>query len=220
MAGQSTIIEPDTNTRKHKQKLLTDSTIDWLAQAGLRLCQKGSTSTTESLSYPIKCLSNVPADILLHCHNNGLYFLADLVSNNPRTQQRQWLRGSPYDQLHVHLPTTVPTETNPLHIGQYWKLQTHTTDELRAGNIVRIDGNTDTGIAVTKWTIPDSTKPSGAYATHRQYIVPHAILFPTLQPQAIRVTLIKKSYTTYKCYDQRLQDTPQWPSVEAPSQPQ
>ena len=108
------------------------------------------------------------------------------------------------------LPTTVPTDANPLQLGQYWKIRHKISESIMPGAIVRIDGNCTEGIAITLWTIPDNCKPTTALATHQRAIIPHSQLFPNMT--ATKVHMVKSAGLLYRVLDLRVQDTPQWPT--------
>ena len=93
----------------------------------------------------------------------------------------------------------------------------HATDDIRSGKIVRIDGNTAEGVAVTRWTVPDPTKPSQAQATNKPYVVPYEQLFPELM--ATRVTVQKIMGSSYRVTDVRTQPRPKWAVSTGTAQP-
>ena len=110
-----------------------------------------------SLLQRIRDIPNVPDDLLKHCDRHDMRILGDLVTTDTRTNNLTWYAGDPYHRILSHIPTTVPDEPIPLIAGQYWKMRHHAANDIRSGSIVRIDGNTAEGVAVTRWTVPDST---------------------------------------------------------------
>ena len=188
--GTRSVVDPTAANTSHKQRLFSDSIIQWLAQMGLRLCRQGNTVPAGSLLQRIRDIPNVPDDLLKHCDRHDMRILGDLVTTDPRTNNLTWYAGGPYHQLLSHIPSTVPDEPIPLIAGQYWKMRHHATNDIRSGNIVRIDGNTAEGVAVTRWTVPDPTKPSQAQATNKPYVVPYEQLFPELMATRVTVILI------------------------------
>ena len=70
---------------------------------------------------------------------------------------------------------------------------------------------------VTKWSIPDITKPFRALATNTVHTIPLIQLFP--HPTAIRVSLRKKLGVLYSVLDTRIQCRPFWPTIAADDEP-
>ena len=174
LPGQPVVIHPRAHTRK-TQRLFTDSLVEWLDEGGVRLCRHGHIGPV-TLQTPIHSLPGVTADLAQHCASLSVHILGDILEYDARSGLR-WYTQAPFTDLAPFLPTTVPHEHTPLQIGQYWKLESHVDANLRNGNIVRINGQSETGISVTKWYIPDGSKPYTALATHKHFTVPHDRLF-------------------------------------------
>ena len=72
-------------------------------------------------------------------------------------------------------------------------------------------------MVVTKWSVPDITKPFRALATNTVHTIPLIQLFP--HPTAIRVSLRKKLGVLYSVLDTRIQRRPSWPTITADDEP-
>ena len=215
LPGQPIVIHPLPSTRKTQQRLFTDSLVQWLDEGGLRLCRHGSLGPT-SLQTPISALPGITAPLIQHCANLSIHILGDLLHLDPKTGL-QWYTSAPFEELAPLLPPVPHGEHTPLQIGQYWKLETHIDSNLRTGNIIRINGQTEQGISVTKWRIPEPSNPSFAIAEHKHFTVPHNILFPG--QFATRVTLQKHKTYGYLIREKRTQPTPHWPMPERAETP-
>ena len=141
--------------------------MEWLGEGGVRLCRHGHIGPI-TLQTPIHSLPGVSADLVQHCASLSVHILGDILEYDAKSGLR-WYTQAPFTDLAPFLPTNVPNEHTPLQIGQYWKLESHVDTNLHNGNIVRINGQTETGISVSKWYIPDGSKPYTALATHKPY---------------------------------------------------
>ena len=207
LPGQPVIIHPNPVTRKKQQRLFTDSLVQWLGEGGLRLCRHGSIGST-SLQTPISALPNIPHALVEHCASLSIHILGDLLHQDPKSGL-QWYTLAPFEELTQYLPTVIHGEHTPLQIGQYWKLETNIDENLRTGNVVRINGHSEDGISVTQWIVPDPAKPNYAITHHKHYTVSHDKLFPG--QFATRVTLQKNKVYGYLIREKRKQPTPHWP---------
>ena len=208
LLGQRIIITSEACHNTSAQPLYTDSIIIyWLGLHGLRLCRHGSTLPDTSLAIPLSQLP-LPGDLIQHCDRNNIKIIGELITCTKQGTYI-WYDGAPYDRLLPLLPDKPPTEPNPLQIGQFWKLQNHASAELRAGHIVRIEGQAGSNIIVTHWKISDKTKPRRATASHTSHNVPYNLLFPN--KVAIKVNALKLRGTAYTICDDRTQPRPTWP---------
>ena len=104
-----------------------------------------------------------------------------------------------------------PTKTYPLLVGQYWLMGTSTAD-VNKGSVIRIDGRIDDKLIITKWTVKMVNKNCKRTHTHKQFVVPYEVVFPT--ESAIRVALLKGPDKYYSHSDRRVVSRPQWPDDE------
>ena len=206
--GQRIILDPRYQKPGRQSPLYTDSIIQWLHQRNLYLCRHGKPPTQDSLSLHISSLPNLTDNIIQICISQNAVTLSDLYHLNPKTGDREWYPSTYLHHIQSMLPTTVPTDTNPLQIGQYWKIRHKISESIMPGAIVRIDGNCTEGIAITLWTIPDNCKPTIALETHQRATIPHPQLFPNTT--ATKVHMVKTAGSLYRILDLRVQDIPQW----------
>ena len=61
--GTRTVVDPTVANTSHKQRLFSDSIIQWLAQMGLRLCRQGNSVPVGSLLQRIRDIPNMPDDL-------------------------------------------------------------------------------------------------------------------------------------------------------------
>jgi hypothetical protein len=119
------------------------------------------------------------------------HVLGDLLTQNA-TGKRDWVRLCP-EVLRQRLPEP-PSDAYPLTVGQYW-LMGSSTDHVRIGSVVRIDGRIQDSLVVTLWKVKLEKKTYRRVNTHKQYVIPYDSVFP-----GDRATRVSKSKGATKFY--------------------
>ena len=101
-----------------KQRLFTDSVIQWLALSDLRLCRHGYSQTDITLLTPIHYLVK-EGNLLRECAEFQLYILGDISTVTIRRKMPTWMvMHSALAPILDHLPDKVPQGHTPLDVGQ------------------------------------------------------------------------------------------------------
>jgi hypothetical protein len=116
LPGQPIVIHPPSTTKTRGQRLFTDSLVQWLGEADLRLCRHGYLPSG-SLQTPISALTNITPALVQLCSQFSVHVLGDLLHFDDKTGL-QWYTQAPFHDLAGLLPPVPAAVHTPLSIGQ------------------------------------------------------------------------------------------------------
>ena len=117
------------------------------------------------------------------------------------------------DLLRVRLPLVPHIDGYLLYIGQHWLIGS-STNEIRKGSVIRIDGRLQDKLVVTKWTVKCVKQKYERINTHKQYAQPFDTILSN--ERAARVSLSQGPDKYYRHPDHRIVLKPHWPEEAGP----